>query len=139
MVGSEVSASEVHLDIGEVITRSGVPASTLHVWERHGLLQPVGRDGLRRQYDASALDTIAVIVVAQRSGFTLAEIADLLTPDAFAEGKDRLVEKLDELRHRRTELDRAISGLEHALACPEPSPLDCAEFKEKVSGVLPID
>lgn len=138
MAQPEVSASKGQLDIGEVIALSGVPASTLHVWERHGLLRPIGRSGLRRQYEASVLDIIALIVVGQRSGFSLAEIAGLLAPGAFAEGKVQLLSKLDELRQRRSELDRAILGLEHALACPEPSPLDCAHFKDKISGVLPI-
>lgn len=131
-------SAEDQLDVGEVIALSGVPASTLHLWERRGLLVSTGRNGLRRQYDASVLDTIAVIVVAQRCGFTLAEIAELLAPDAFATGKARLVGKLDELRQRRGELDRAISGLEHALECPEPSPLDCLHFKNKITDVLPV-
>ncbi len=127
------------LDIGDVIARSGVPASTLHVWEQHGLLDPVGRSGLRRQYAPDVLDTIAVIVVSQRSGFTLAEIRELLAPSAFDGGKHRLVAKLVELRRRRDELDRAIDGLEHAVSCPQPSPLDCDRFRELIAEVLPVE
>ncbi len=36
------------LDIGEVVKRSGVPASTLRYYEQLGLLQALGRRGLRR-------------------------------------------------------------------------------------------
>ncbi len=130
--------SKSQLDIGEVVERSGVPASTLHVWERAGLLTPVGRDGLRRQYTGDALERIAVIVVCQRVGFTLDEIADLVAPDAFTHGKAQIERKLEALRNRQDELAEAIAGLEHALACPEPSPLECHGFRSKLSGVLPI-
>jgi DNA-binding transcriptional MerR regulator len=127
------------LDISEVVRRSGVPATTLHVWERHHLVAPVSRSGLRRVYSPDVLDTIALVVTCQRSGFSLAEIERLFEPDAFADGKGRLVEKLDELRERRAELDRAIAGLEHALACESPSPLECSKFRRELAGVLPVD
>jgi DNA-binding transcriptional MerR regulator len=127
------------LDISEVVRRSGIPATTLHVWERHRLVEPVSRTGLRRVYSADVLDTIALVVICQRSGFSLAEIAQLLEPDAFADGKQRLVAKLDELRARRAELDHAIAGLEHALACESPSPLECDKFRRELTDVLPVD
>lgn len=128
------------LDIGEVVTRTGVPVTTLHVWEREGLIAPVGRSGLRRQYAADVIDRIAMIVVGQRSGFSLAEIGALLAPDAFASsGKDALADKLDELRARRRELDLAITGLEHALACPHTVPTDCPTFCGMLDDVLPVE
>lgn len=127
------------LDIGEVVARTGVPTTTLHVWEREGLVAPVGRAGLRRQYGPGVLDRIALIVVAQRSGFSLAEIRELFEPTAFAEGKGKLEAKLDELRERRRELDAAITGLEHALACPHPDPMQCPTFRGNLRDVLPVD
>ena len=68
------------LDISEVVRRSGVPATTLHVWERHHLVAPVSRSGLRRVYSPDVLDTIALVVTCQRSGFSLAEIERLFEP-----------------------------------------------------------
>ena len=126
------------LDIGDVVLRSGLPVSTLHLWERKGLLTPAGRAGLRRQYDRYVLERIATIVLFKRGGFSLAEIARLLQPGAFADGKDMLVDKLSELRLHRHELDAAIAGLEHALACTEESPLACSRFHAMVGDVLPI-
>jgi DNA-binding transcriptional MerR regulator len=125
------------LDIGEVVEQTGVPVTTLHLWERRGLLTPTGRVGLRRQYDPAVIRTIAVIVVAQQSGFSLDEIAGLLEPGAFSDGKELLQRKLTELQARRDDLDRAIAGLEHALACTHPSPLDCPNFGAHLSDVLP--
>lgn len=133
------SAGMESLDIGEVVRRTGVPTTTLHVWEREGLLAPVGRAGLRRQYAPDTVERIAVIVVCQRSGFTLAEIADLLRPGAFAEGKGRLEGKVAELRQRRLELDKAIDGIEHALSCTHESPLECPNFRAELADVLPLE
>ena len=128
------------IDIGEVVARTGVPTTTLHVWEREGLITPVGRSGLRRQYDPGVIDRIAMIVVGQRSGFSLAEIGRLLEPDAFPEsGKQALADKLGELRARRRELDLAIAGLEHALACPHAVPTDCPTFCGMLDDVLPVE
>ena len=135
MAGREV---DEFIDIGDVIARSGLPASTLHLWERRGLIVPVGREGLRRQYAVDILDVLATIVVCQRAGFSLTEIGELLAPGAFAEGKASLEKKLAELRRRRRELDLAIRGVEHALSCPEPSPLECSGFRSKLPEVLPV-
>lgn len=126
------------LDIGEVIEATGVPATTLHVWEQRRLLAPVGRAGLRRQYDPDVIERIAVIVVCQRSGFTLTEIGALLAPGAFDAGKSQLEGKLLELRQRRADLDKAIDGIEHALACQHPSPLECPSFRNRLAGILPV-
>ena len=95
-------------------------------------------DGMRRQYDPSVLHRIAMIVTLQRSGFTLAEISDLLAPDAFADGRGALQQKLEMLVDQRRELDRAIEGIEHAIACPAPSPLECDGFRNHLDGVLPV-
>lgn len=126
------------VDIGAVTAASGLPASTLHVWEKKGLLKPAGRKGSRRQYDPAVLDRIAIIVSLQRGGFTLAEIGDLFEPDAFVEGKGALEQKLEVLVDQRRQLDRAIEGLEHAIACPAPSPLECDGFRQHLDGVLPV-
>lgn len=127
------------IDIGEVISRSGVPASTLHVWEDKGLISPVARRGLRRQYDPEVLTRIAIIVICQRSQFSLAEIAEILCPNAFRDGKGLLVDKLDELKEQRAVLDQAISGIEHAIGCDHPAAIDCPGFQSHLEGVLPVD
>ena len=127
------------LDIGEVVERTGIPTTTLHLWERKDLITPAGRVGLRRQYAPEVIDRIAVIVVLQRSSFTLAEIRTLLADDAFADGKQVLEEKLASLRRLQADLAVAVNGLEHALACPNPNPLECDGFRAHLAGVLPTN
>lgn len=133
------SAANAPLDIGEVVSRTGVPTTTLHLWERKGLITPTGRVGLRRQYRVGVLDTIAIIVLLQRSRFTLAEIGDLLADGAFVDGKGLLVDKLAALTQLQADVEVAIDGLQHALDCPKPGPFECTGFRAHLVGVLPVD
>ena len=59
------------MGIGEVIARSGLPASTLRFYEDKRLIQPIGRNGLRRIYDTDVLDRLSLIALGQNAGFTL--------------------------------------------------------------------
>jgi DNA-binding transcriptional MerR regulator len=130
----------LEIDIGEVVEQTGVPVSTLHVWEREGLLTPTGRRGLRRQYSPDVIGRVAMIVVGQRAGFSLADIKTLLDPKAFArDGKAAIEAKLGELRAHRDQLDAAITGLEHAAACPYDVPTDCPTFNSMLDEVLPVE
>lgn len=126
------------MDIGEVVRRSGVPTTTLHVWEKAGLIEPSGRMGLRRQYGADVLDRIAAIVICQQGGFTLAEIAALLARGALEESRCILVAKRQALLEERVRIDRALNGIDHALECTAPTPLECPHFRSKLEGVLPV-
>ncbi len=126
------------LDIGEVQERTGLPVSTLHVWERHGLITASSRKGLRRQYEPGVLERIAVIVMCQRSGFSLDEIGKLLKPDAFRDGKVLLESKIRDLEEQRRSLDQAIDGLRHAMSCSVPNPITCPDFRAKLGDVLPV-
>ena len=105
------------IDIGEVCSRAGLPASTLHYYERQGLIHSVGRSGLRRQYEPDTLDRLAVITLARRAGFPLKEIASLLGADGEAEGESLLraaqaavAERLDALRSMEISLANALEN-----------------------------
>ena len=74
------------LTIGQMSARAGLPISTLHFYERRGLIASQ-RDGAnRRVYPRETLRRVAVIKVAQRAGVTLAEIERALShlPDKRA-------------------------------------------------------
>lgn len=125
------------LDIGVVATHAGVAISTLHVWEKAGLVTPAGRNGLRRQYKSDVLSRIAIIILAQRSGFTLAEVAELLDNGSGPAREAQLREKLEELRERRAQLDTAILTVEHTLHCPHPVQTECPTFLDLIDKILP--
>ncbi len=65
--------------IGQLAKRTGLRTSALRYYEEKGLLQPVARtDAGYRLYDESAEQTIRFIGRAQRLGFSLTEIEQLL-------------------------------------------------------------
>lgn len=75
------------LTIGEVSRRSGLRPSALRYYEELGLLDAPQRAGRHRRYDAGVFQRLAVIQLAQRAGFTMAEIGVLIngfTPDTPA-------------------------------------------------------
>ncbi|MFC8194587.1 helix-turn-helix domain-containing protein [Streptomyces sp. NPDC060006] len=118
------------LDIAEVAHRAGVPASTLRYYEEKGLISPVGRRGLRRQYDPGVLERLALIALGRTAGFSLDEIAGMFAPD----GQPRIDRQL--LAARADELDRTIhelgvlrDSLRHAAACSAPSHAECPTFR----------
>jgi DNA-binding transcriptional MerR regulator len=53
------------MDIAAVVRRSGVPASTLRFYEEKGLIASVGRKGLRRRFDPSVLERLALIALGR--------------------------------------------------------------------------
>jgi DNA-binding transcriptional MerR regulator len=118
------------LDIGEVVQRSGVPASTLRFYEEKGLIASVGRRGLRRLFDPGVLERLALIALGRAAGFSLGEIALMFGRD----GRPRIDRQM--LAARAEELDRTIrklrairEGLRHAAACPAPSHMECPTFR----------
>lgn len=126
------------MDIGEVSRRSGLAPTTLHLWEKQGLVESTGRHGLRRQYDEDILERLAIIVVCQEVGFTLKQIRALLEPGALAASRVCLEDKRRELLEQRARIDRAIDGLGHAIECTHATPLECPNFLSKLDGVLPV-
>jgi DNA-binding transcriptional MerR regulator len=122
-------------DIGAVIETTGIPASTLHLWERRGLITSSGRSGLRRQYRADIIERLAFIVLCQRGHFTLDEIAQLIV-ECEVGTKTRLQEQLDGLLRQRARLDTVIDALRHAVECPEPLPYECPGLRAKLAGTF---
>jgi DNA-binding transcriptional MerR regulator len=65
--------------IGEVAQRTGVTAKTLRFYEREGLLaEPDRTDGGYRDYGPGVVERVGFIKDAQASGFTLAQIGEIL-------------------------------------------------------------
>jgi len=118
------------LDIAEVARASGMAASRLRFYEEKGLIASVGRRGLKRLFEASVLERLALIALAQTAGFSLDEIGGMFGPD------DRPRLDRGQLSAKANELDRTIKrlgalrdGLRHAAACPAPSHMECPTFQ----------
>ncbi len=66
------------LAIGEVAERAGMSTSRIRYYEARGLLPEPERAAGKRRYSEDVFRRLAIIDAAQRVGFTLEEIRDLL-------------------------------------------------------------
>lgn len=66
------------LAIGEVAERAGMSTSRIRYYEARGLLPEPERAAGKRRYTDDVFRRLAIIDAAQRVGFTLKEIRDLL-------------------------------------------------------------
>ncbi len=118
------------LDIVEVARRSGVPSATLRFYERKGLLASVGRRGLRRLFQPSVLERLALIALGRAAGFSLDEIARMFAADGRPRIDRRLLTaKADQLDGTIRTLTSMRDGLRHAAACQAPSHMECPTFR----------
>ena len=119
------------LDIAEVAQRSGLPVSTLRYYEERGLIESVGRRGLRRQFDPQIVERLALISLGQAAGFTLDEIAGMFTPEGEPRiDREILATKADDLDRTIRKLTAMRDGLRHAAACSAPSHMECPTFRQ---------
>lgn len=128
------------LDIGEIRRRSGLAASALRFYEAQGLIHSVGRRGLRRLYEANALDRLAFIALAQASGFSIAEIKALFAPRGTeADLRRRMTAKADEIEARIAQLSAMRDRLRGAAACSCNRLVDCPVFMGLMKSALPFE
>lgn len=105
------------LTIGKVAREAGVGVETIRFYEREGLLEsPDRRPSGYRQYGGEAIHRLCFIKQAQRLGFTLREIKELLAlkldPGATRKQvKDRAVAKIVDIDQRIADLKRMKRAL----------------------------
>lgn len=123
------------MDIAEVAKRTGLPASTLRFYEEKGLISSSGRHGLRRLFDRGVLERLALIGLGRSAGFSLTEIARMLTANGRTSiDRGALSAKADELDATIRRLRAMRNGLRHAAVCPAPSHLECPTFRRLLKG-----
>jgi redox-sensitive transcriptional activator SoxR len=104
----------LQMPIGEVAERAGMSASRIRFYEARGLLLEPDRAGGKRRYGEEVLRRLAIIDAAQRVGFTLEEIRDLLgSRDELAHERLRQLAvlklpELDDLIARATSVRRVL-------------------------------
>ena len=123
------------MTIGEVAKRVDVQPSALRYYESVGLLPQPKRVNGRRRYDEAVFPQIAMIHLAQRAGFTIAEIK--LLKDGFqpqtplsARWRALAQEKLVELNNRILETEQMMTVLQNGLECGCLQLEDCAIVDE---------
>ena len=120
---------------GQVAEAAGVNPQTLRYYERRGLLaEPERTLGGHRVYRPEAVTVLRVIKAAQRLGFTLDEVAELLDLGAHQRGTPGLAAraetKLAEVEARIADLSVIRDSLRAAVDAGCDDLIDCAERPE---------
>ena len=106
--------------IGTLAEAAGVTVETIRFYQRKQLLaEPTRRRGEVRQYGADAVARVRFVKAAQRLGFSLVEIAGLLTLDDGAHcGEARVVAegRLNDVRAKLRDLRRMKAALDAVVA-----------------------
>ena len=124
------------LTVGKVAQRCGVKISTLHFYEKKGLIFSLRNAGNQRRYKPDVLRRVSVIKAAQKMGISLAAIKE-----AFANLPDRRTptmkdwQKLssswqDELNRRIAYLERLRDSLTGCIGCGCLSMQNCPIYNE---------
>lgn len=120
--------------IGEVSSATGVGAQTIRFYERQGLLpSPAREPNGYRSYDDGVLTRLQFVRDAQSAGFTLTEVASILSlrdagDSPCAHVSTLLDRKLDEVRARQRELAALAAELEQLKTAAEDlGPAECPD------------
>ena len=115
------------MDISDVAKASGLPASTLRFYEEKGLILSVGRNGLKRTFEANILERVGLISLACSVDFSLDEIREMFIHDGEV-NRELLLAKADKLDNKIKELTAMRNGLRHAAECSAPNHFECPKF-----------
>jgi MerR family redox-sensitive transcriptional activator SoxR len=120
--------------IGDIVRKTGVPASTIRYYEEIELLPPAARVNGRRRYDETILPKLNIIRLAQQAGFTIAEIQTLLHEfpiEASPSTRWQVMaeQKLTELDERMQTIQAMKAILEQTLNC------ECATLEDCSAGM----
>lgn len=116
------------IEINEVSKASGLPASTLRFYEEKGLIQSIGRKGLRRLFDNTILERLALISLGSKAGFSLNEMQNMFSSEQGEINRTLLSDKAEELDKKIRELISMRDGLRHAAHCSASNHFLCPKF-----------
>jgi DNA-binding transcriptional MerR regulator len=119
---------------GQVAEAAGVNLQTLRYYERRGLLEePQRSNGGHRLYPQEAVTVLRVIKAAQRLGFTLDEVGELLEAGAHRHARteaglqQRAAAKIAEIDAKIADLTTIRQSLVTAVAAGCDDLIVCAE------------
>lgn len=135
------TASE-QMSIGQVAARAGIRPSSIRYYESVGVLPVPERVAGQRRYSDEVLTRLGFVGIAQRAGFSLDEIRELL--DGAGRNQASAPERLQQLAQRKLpDVEGLIARAEAmrdwlaaAAECGCPSLESCALFDD--SGSLAI-
>lgn len=139
-----MSETTPHLTIGRMAAETGVGVEAIRYYQRRGLLpEPKRNEGRIRRYGSREIERLRFIKAAQKVGFSLDEIGNLLQLDdgsGCAQARTLAAHKLEDVRSRLESLRRLEQVLSELVercessrgrvACPLIAALGSAEGPE---------
>lgn len=99
------------LSIGDLAARTGLSVSAIRFYERRGLVEPIRTSGNQRRFLRSDIRRLSFVLIAQKLGLTVQEIAAELAH--LPQGRTPTLADWTRIsRHFRAEIDRRIALLE---------------------------
>lgn len=121
------------LDIADISRQTGLPPSTLRYYEEIGLIEPIGRHGLRRQYEPDTLMQLSLISLGKAAGYSLDEISGMFGKNGEpALSRPDLHARADLLERQIQELTALKNAIRHVAECRAPSHMECPTFRRLV-------
>jgi len=128
------AAEQAGLRTSQVAEQAGVNIQTLRYYERRGLLaEPHRSNGGHRLYPPDTVALLQVIKAAQRLGFTLDEVADLLAAGRrrhpSADLRERAIGKIAEIDQKIADLTTIRTSLTEVVdaRCDSLTNCTCAD------------
>lgn len=124
------------ISVRQVADRFGLPISTLHYWERRGLITPHRRGGTR-WYDTDQVYRVALIQRWREQGLLSVEEISRALP-SNDDWRETIARHIEEIEEQRAALDRAHAYLRRMLNCRHGDDgrrlEQCPEFRREVDG-----
>lgn len=118
------------LDISQVAKQTDIAPSALRFYEEKGLIESVGRSGMKRLFEPNVIVQLAFIQLGKAAGFSLEEIGTIVaTNDRPDIPRHRLLERIDELDTQIRRLKKLREAIRHVAECPYTSHMDCPQFQ----------
>lgn len=121
------------IDIGHLAKLTRVSTATIRFYEKKGLIKPIGRKGLRRQYSEHATYVILLIKTLKSSGLTLESIHEIfINENKINIQRDKVKLARSEIKNTIDNLNQTLVLLEHFENCPYEYHLRCPEFLKAI-------
>lgn len=102
------------MQIGEISNKTGLSISTLRYYDKHGLLQNIGRsNGGIRKFDDKDLEALRIILCLKTSGMKISEIKQFM--DWCNEGDTTIDKRLNMFYEQEKNINKQIDILNKSL------------------------
>ncbi|QIE55549.1 redox-sensitive transcriptional activator SoxR [Pikeienuella piscinae] len=129
-----MTISDAVMPIGRLASRTGLAVSAIRYYETQGLVSPSRGPGGQRRFRRSDIRRLSFVLIAQKFGFTISRIRDLLAtlPDERAPDEDdwtRIAEMFRaDLDARIETLTKLRDNLDSCIGCGCLSLKKCALY-----------